>query len=236
MRLTVCPLSVGIFAASALWVTLEQRRRQKKSTYNNKQQYQVVFVLGGPGSGKGTQCQLLTERLKTKGEREWAHLSAGDLLRAERQKGGELGDLINARIAAGLLVPSEVTCKLIENAMHEIYDSEGITKFLIDGFPRSVGNADAWNATMAPPIANIAKVLSFECPEEVLTGRLLARATTSGRTDDNLAVIRKRFQTFVKEEGPIVRLYESQGKVSRIAADRPIEDIYAQVAECVKSL
>jgi UMP-CMP kinase len=113
--------------------------------------------------------------------------------------------------------------------MTQVYVETGITKFLIDGFPRSQGNADAWNATMSNHTTEF--LLSFECPEEVLVGRLLERAKTSGRTDDKVEVIRKRFQTFLREEAPIVKIYEKQGLVKRIASDKPVEDIYAEVSK-----
>jgi UMP-CMP kinase len=229
MRLTFCPFSLGVFVGSAYLMTLKLRREeQEKALLSALPSCQVVFVLGGPGAGKGTQCQLLSERLPG-----WAHLSAGDLLRAERKKGGELGDLINEKIANGQLVPSEVTCKLIENAMEDAYKEYGIDKFLIDGFPRSIGNADAWKTTMSRHQVKL--VLCFECPEEVLVGRLLERGKTSGRNDDTVEVIRKRFQTYRDEEGPIVALYEKEGKVRKIASDRSVEDIYKDTSLLIQN-
>ena len=232
MRLTVCPFSVAVFAGSAAFLTWKLRQEaEEKKRKQNAGPWKVIFVLGGPGAGKGTQCQLLVDRLG-----DWAHLSAGDLLRAERKKGGPLGDLINAKIAAGQLVPSETTCKLIENAMKEVNAKTGITKFLIDGFPRSKGNADAWNATMPADEFNVKSVLFFECPEEVLVGRLMERGQTSGRTDDTIEVIRKRFHTFQAETAPIVDFYQAKGMVHKIASDKPVEDVYAEVVEFVKRL
>jgi len=226
---SVCPFSVGVFFATALAITLQQRRQKQERENNYLPSCQVVFVLGGPGAGKGTQCELLTQRLQ-----EWAHLSAGDLLRAERKKGGELGNLINQKIASGQLVPSEVTCKLLENGMKDVYRSKGITKFLIDGFPRSEGNNTAWNATMSHHTVEF--VLNFECPEEVLVGRLLERGQTSGRNDDTIEVIRKRFHTFQQETAPIVDEYSKLGKVKMIASDKPVEAVYAEVSKLFEKL
>ena len=266
MRLRVCPFSVAVFMATAYIVTHQQRRKKKEADAKDKTKtvttdgtsspvFQVVFVLGGPGAGKGTQCHLLEERLG------WKHLSAGDLLRAERKKGGDLGDLINARLAAGELVPSEVTCQLILNAMMSHFEKGqnksalSPTRFLIDGFPRSKGNLDAWNQmTNYVPISTgqeqdpkypslncvvqVEFVLSLECPEEVLTGRLLERGKDSGRVDDaNLDIIRKRFNTFRQETEPIIEFYSSAAKqenkhlLQRIPSDQPVENVYRQIAQ-----
>uniref|UniRef100_A0A7S2V7U3 UMP/CMP kinase n=1 Tax=Entomoneis paludosa TaxID=265537 RepID=A0A7S2V7U3_9STRA len=244
VRLRVCPFSVVVFFGTAAYLTYQLRNKntQKRGgdDDNNdgtesKQQAastssstsgpcQVVFVLGGPGAGKGTQCQLLQERLSG-----WKHLSAGDLLRAERKKGGELGDLINSRIAAGALVPSEVTCQLLLNAMNETSEQ----KFLIDGFPRSQENLDAWNKTAAASgNVQLEFVLCLTCPEEVLTGRLLERGKTSGRVDDaDLSVIRKRYDTFGKETQPILDYYKAQGGdlLKQIESDQSVEQVYQQI-------
>eukprot|EP00560_Eucampia_antarctica_P006336 CAMPEP_0197823366 /NCGR_PEP_ID=MMETSP1437-20131217/706_1 /TAXON_ID=49252 ORGANISM="Eucampia antarctica, Strain CCMP1452" /NCGR_SAMPLE_ID=MMETSP1437 /ASSEMBLY_ACC=CAM_ASM_001096 /LENGTH=276 /DNA_ID=CAMNT_0043422499 /DNA_START=63 /DNA_END=893 /DNA_ORIENTATION=+ len=213
-----------------------------------KKKDQVVFVLGGPGAGKGTQCELLTERLPG-----WAHLSAGDLLRAERQKSGsELAVLINSKISAGQIVPSEITVRLLQNAMADIRSQTTIkavdppiTKFLIDGFPRSEENANVWKQQVGnnnndndndDNDVTVEFVLFLDCPEDTMTSRLLERGLTSGRNDDNLEVIRKRFQTFRKESMPIVDMYEKEGKVRKFKADRSVEDVYKEVEALIKTL
>lgn len=222
------PLSLCLFAATSAafsYHMMQQQRSSKSKDLPSLPICEVVFVLGGPGAGKGTQCALLEERLGG-----WAHLSAGDLLRAERQTGGELGDLINAKIAAGELVPSHITCKLLEKGMVSHFKSKSkTTKFLIDGFPRSHENMQAWTDTMSHHTVRF--VLYFECPEEVLVGRLLERGQTSGRNDDSIDVIRKRFHTFQKESLPIVEHVEKTGTtVHKIESDQAVEAIYIKVA------
>jgi UMP-CMP kinase len=96
--------------------------------------FEVTFVLGGPGAGKGTQCALITENYGL------CHLSAGDLLREERNSGSKLADMINSYIKEGKIVPAEVTIRLLKQAM----EKSGKTKFLIDGFPRNVENLSEW--------------------------------------------------------------------------------------------
>ena len=165
---------------------------------------------------------------------EWSHLSAGDLLRAERKRDGPTADLINSKISSGQIVPAEITCGLLKTAMEEANSVSGCTKFLIDGFPRSEGNVTAWEETMS--MHQVQFVLNFECPEEVLTGRLLERGQTSGRNDDQIDVIRKRFQTFQKECKPIVDKYAAKDMVRNVRSDQPVEDVYDEVSVIIEGL
>ena len=170
---TKCPFSYGLFLGTASLMVLWQK--QKKQSAKSETQLpalpicEVVFVLGGPGAGKGTQCALLEERLGGKEKSsKWLHLSAGDLLRAERNRKSNLSQIINSKIANGELVPSSITCKLLEQAMVQAFVDYGTTRFLIDGFPRSHENMEAWQNNEALKESTIRFVLNFECPEEVL--------------------------------------------------------------------
>lgn len=207
---------------------------------------QVIFVVGGPGSGKGTTCKLLTERLlDTNGRPKFAHLSAGDLLREERSNSSdsELSRVINENIRKGALVPSDVVCRLIEQGMERVHrDNNSIVRFLIDGFPRSHGNALAWRDTMSSKHL-VAFVLNLTCPEEVLADRLLQRgkdATDAPREDDaDLTIIHKRFQTFQTDTAPLLEWYnttEGKGLLKTVASDRPVEEVYSDVARLVQNL
>lgn len=111
-------------------------RRIVMSTVTKKPE--VLFILGGPGSGKGTLCRYIVERYG------YVHLSAGDLLREERVKpGSQYGELIETHIRNGTIVPVEITCSLLDRAMH-VSDNPH-NRFLIDGFPRNQDNLDGWN-------------------------------------------------------------------------------------------
>ncbi|KAJ3500839.1 hypothetical protein NM208_g17060 [Fusarium decemcellulare] len=180
----------------------------------------VIFVLGGPGAGKGTQCAKLVEG------HGFTHLSAGDLLRAEQQReGSQYGDLIKDYIKNGLIVPMEVTIALLENAMTEVIQKSGSSKgrFLIDGFPRKMDQAVKFEETVCP--AKL--VLFFDCPEAVMEERLLQRGQTSGRSDDNAESIRKRFRTFIETSMPVVDEYEKQGKVIKVDATPTPNEVFA---------
>eukprot|EP00979_Chaetoceros_neogracilis_P002441 scaffold424_cov127-Chaetoceros_neogracile.AAC.9 len=229
-----CPFSAFLFLSSASAYTSYIRRKAKRAmgiTCSKNKKFQVVFILGGPGAGKGTQCEMLSEKLG------WAHLSAGDLLRAERKSGSDLAEIINAKISAGQIVPSSITVTLLKNAMENIYSESGSnqTKFLIDGFPRSAENCSVWEEKMATS-SNLEFVLFLDLSEDIMTGRLLERAKTSGRNDDNLEIIRKRFKTFRDESMPIVDMYEKKGLVKTIVADRSVEDVYEEVQALFKGI
>lgn len=185
----------------------------------------VIFVLGGPGAGKGTQCANLVR------DYSFVHLSAGDLLRAEQTRSGsEFGELIKTYIREGAIVPMEVTVALLENAMKEAIATQGKKKFLIDGFPRQMDQAHKFE----DEVCESAFTLFFECSEEVMLKRLLKRGETSGREDDNIESIKKRFRTFVETSMPVVDYFEGSGKVVRIDSTTNAEGVYKQVREQVK--
>ena len=200
----------------------------------------VIFVLGGPGAGKGTQCQNLVS------DYGFGHLSAGDLLREEQDRpGSEFGEMIKSYIKEGTIVPMEVTIQLLENAMKKSMDSGDNAKklFLIDGmsispiairlshnltslgFPRKLDQAHAFERSVVPSKFT----LFFDCSEKVMEKRLLHRGETSGRADDNLESIKKRFRTFVDTSMPVVTEFESQGKVVKVSAERSPAEVYRDV-------
>lgn len=168
------------------------------------------------------------------------HLSAGDLLRAERNTpGSEFGEMIEAHIVAGTIVPVEVTCSLLANAMQRHSreraaqgDSAfGAGRFLIDGFPRNQNNFDGWQATMADKV-HLKFVLFFDCDDDVCIKRCLDRgAAGSGRSDDNEESLRKRFKTFANETLPIIQYYQKLDLVKRIDAARSPDEVYADVKQ-----
>jgi UMP-CMP kinase len=186
----------------------------------------VLFVLGGPGAGKGTQCANLVR------DYNFTHLSAGDLLRAEQDRpDSEFGQLIKDYIKDGKIVPMEVTVQLLENAMTDVVKKQGGKgKFLIDGFPRKMDQALKFEETVVPSKF----VLFFDCPEEVMQKRLLERGKTSGRTDDNEESIKKRFKVFVETSMPVVDYFEKQGRVVKVQATKTPDEVYRETREKVE--
>jgi adenylate kinase family enzyme len=184
----------------------------------------VVFVLGGPGAGKGTMCELAETQLG------WTHLSTGDLLRAEREAGGPTAKVIEKYMTSGRLVPNEITVTLLKNAMERVTRTTGKRNFLLDGFPRSLDNLEAWYEIFGRE-TELPKMLYFECPYEVLVERILGRAKFSGRSDDNIESIKLRFDTFKAETLPIVELFRKRDRCVEIDTSRGRRDVYDLVVK-----
>jgi len=174
----------------------------------------IVFVVGGPGCGKGTQCAKIVE------DYGFVHLSAGDLLRTEAAKDTETGKMINSTLKEGQLVPQEITIRLLQNAMLSLPESKG---FLIDGFPRQISQGEQFEKQ----VKRSSGLIMFDCADSTLTERLLKRAETSGRNDDNEETIKKRLALFHEKTMPVVEHYNKKAKL--IDANGTVDDVYEQV-------
>ncbi|RHZ81811.1 hypothetical protein Glove_117g573 [Diversispora epigaea] len=207
-----------LFSAYYIFIPKEKGKDKMSVSRANlsKDDVTVVFVLGGPGSGKGTQCAKLVQDFG------FVHLSAGDLLREEQErKGSEFGELIRNYIKEGKIVPMEITIALLEKAMIE-NDSN---RFLIDGFPRALDQA----LQFEKEVVESTSILFFDCPEEVMLQRLLKRGETSGRIDDNIESIKKRFVTFKSTSYPVVEHYRTLNKVHTIPCADDVNVVYSKV-------
>lgn len=187
----------------------------------------VVFVLGGPGSGKGTMCSLAQAQLG------WIHLSVGDLLRAERQVGGATANTIEQHLTAGQIVPNEITVNVLKSAMERATRRTGKINFLIDGFPRSLDNLEGWYGIYGRE-SELPEMLYFECPYDVLEKRILGRAKYSGRSDDNIESVKLRFDTFKAKTLPTLEVFQSKKKVVQVDASQGREDVYALVTKSLE--
>ncbi|XP_063872704.1 adenylate kinase isoenzyme 1-like isoform X3 [Scylla paramamosain] len=182
----------------------------------------VIFVLGGPGCGKGTQCEKIVKQYG------FTHLSSGDLLRDEVSSGSERGKALNAIMEKGDLVPLEVVLDLLAEAMlKRVSTSKG---FLIDGYPREQAQGVQFEQNILP----CTKVLYFEVPDEVMVQRLLHRAKTSGRVDDNEETIKKRLATFHKHSEPVIEYYKD--KCSTIVALASPDEVFAEVKKSLDAI
>lgn len=171
-----------------------------------------------------------TELLNLSQSYNYTHLSAGDLLRAERvREGSEVGQLIANYIKEGKIVPVEITISLLGKAMEETMEKdEKKCSFLIDGFPRNEDNLEGWKRVMTGK-ADVKFVLFFDCNNEICIDRCLERGRSSGRTDDNRESLEKRIQTYQQSTRPIIELYEKEGKVRTVDASQTVEKVFEDV-------
>jgi len=182
----------------------------------------VIWVLGGPGSGKGTQCDRIVAKYG------YTHLSSGDLLRAEVQSGSDFGKELTKIMEKGDLVPLFVVLDLLAEAM--ISKLGGSKGFLIDGYPREVAQGKEFEAEILP----CTQILYFDVSDATMTERLLNRGKSSGRVDDNEETIKKRLNTFHQHSKPVINEYAS--KCKSIPAERPVDDIFADVCSALDAL
>ena len=179
-----------------------------------------IMILGAPGSGKGTQGKVLAAHLGI------PQVSTGDLLRAAVKQGTPLGLKAKGYMDQGLLVPDEVIFGLIQ----EILDSPPAAKgVLMDGFPRTIPQAEAVDRMLAGKRRRVDRVLLLDVAEAELVQRLLARAAKEGRSDDNLESITQRLKVFHQQTAPLIAFYEGRGVVKRVAGMGTVDEIAARM-------
>jgi len=181
----------------------------------------IIFVLGGPGSGKGTVCSKLKDQLSFK------HVSTGDLLRKEVELETERGRKILETMKAGELVENEIVINLLKQAIEE---AVGPQRFLVDGFPREMSQVQSFEDAIGP----CSFVLNLECSDEVMQERLMKR----GRKDDSQETIQKRLVTFKERSLPVIEHFKKLGKVHTILqgnVDETPGEVFERALEMVAS-
>lgn len=169
-----------------------------------------LVLLGPPGAGKGTQAVILSEKLGV------PHISTGDLFRANIGEGTPLGVEAKQYIDAGKLVPTDVTARMVKSRLEEADAAGG---FLLDGFPRTVEQAEILKDLLAETGHELDGVLNFQIAEDVVVERMLAR----GRADDNEETIRTRLGVYRDETSPLIEHYGA--KIITIEAEGEVEEI-----------
>lgn len=184
----------------------------------------IIFVVGGPGSGKGTQCEKIVQKYG------YTHLSTGDLLRAEVSSGSARGKSLSSIMEKGQLVPLETVLDMLREAMLAKVDSSN--GFLIDGYPREVQQGEEFERRISQPTL----LLYVDADPETMTQRLLKRGETSGRTDDNEETIKKRLEVYYKATEPVIAYYESRGIVCKIDAKGSVESVFSEICTHLDNL
>jgi len=185
-----------------------------------------LIISGAPGSGKGTQSDLIVDRFRFK------HLSTGDLLRAELAAGSTLGKQAEQYIANGALVPDALVISMLINAID--HTGEDYSGLILDGFPRTVEQAEALEKILTERGRKIDIFLDIRVEEEELVERLLLRGKTSGRQDDNMETIRERLKVYHQKTEPVCDFYKKNGCYKRIDGRGEIEEIHGKIADILR--
>jgi adenylate kinase len=184
-----------------------------------------IVILGPPGAGKGTQAKLISE------EAGIPHVNTGDMYRAAVAAGNDLGARVKPYMDAGELVPDDLTIEVVRDRLSQADTMDG---FVLDGFPRTLPQAEALDGILGDTDREITVVLDFHLSEELAEQRLLKRALEQGREDDTPEIIHRRMETMrIPEE--LVEFYRARGLLVGIHAERSIEDVFAEVQQVLQT-
>lgn len=184
-----------------------------------------IILLGPPGAGKGTQAKKLVD------ERNMIQLSTGDMLREARTSGTEMGNKVAAIMDAGELVTDEIVIGLIEEKL----EGDNAGGFIFDGFPRTLGQADALGKLLADKGASLDAVIEMQVDDETLVQRVVNRAKEAAeagqpvRADDNAESMRTRLMEYYKKTSPLIGYYYAKGDLSSIDGLASIDEVGASI-------
>jgi len=181
----------------------------------------IVFVIGGPGCGKGTQCKRIVQNFK------YQSFSTGDLLRQYVKDKKEGYEEIENQMKEGKLISSTTLMKVLKEYIVHSRNK----KILVDGYPRNQENIDVWEKEMKE-LVEVKGALYIEVSNEEMKKRLLGR--NEGRADDNEETIAKRLTTFEKETKPIVEYFEKQGNLIKIDGMKTVDEISKEIGDKFK--
>lgn len=189
-----------------------------------------IVIFGAPGSGKGTYSARLVDIFGIE------HISTGDVLRAEIKNCTELGKIAKGYIDNGQLIPDELMIGILAN----VYDNlpEGSKGVILDGFPRTIAQAEALKSMFAERGEKLSTVIDLEVSEEILMMRLLRRAQIEGRADDNEETIRKRFSVYHNQTQPLANFFQQEGVLKTFEYTDEIgpEGMVQAIAAYIKTL
>jgi adenylate kinase len=183
-----------------------------------------LLLLGPQGSGKGTQAKRISADYGI------PQVATGEMFRAAIAEGSELGKRVEPILAAGELVPDELTIALIKERLG------GEDGFVLDGFPRNLDQAEALDGLLQELGKPLDAILFFDLPEEVAIERMVRRAHEEGRADDKPDVMRRRLDVYREKTLPVVEHYRVTGKLIPLHAQRSIDEVYREVQDALEQL
>ena len=186
-----------------------------------------IVMLGAPGAGKGTQAVRIAE---THGI---PHISTGEMLRAAIAAGSELGQKVKGIVESGALVPDELIVEVIRERLAQPDAKNG---FVLDGFPRTIVQAEALDALLAELGRPLEIVLELELAEETAVERMLGRAAEQGRADDTPEVIKNRFEVYRRQTEPLSNYYRSTGILVAIDSSPGMDEVFAEIERVLATL
>lgn len=184
-----------------------------------------LILFGPPGAGKGTQAKLIQETYNI------PHLSTGEIFRSAIKNETELGKEIKTLLDKGELVPDDTVVALVEEELQKDTYDDG---YILDGFPRTVAQAEALDEIYEKKGEQLSAFLMLEVPEDELITRILNRG--QGRSDDTEDGIKHRLEVYREETKPVIDYYEQQDRVKRIDGVGSIEEIFGRIKETLDKL
>jgi len=181
-----------------------------------------IVIFGAPGSGKGTQSDLIIKKYGLH------HISTGEILREEMVNQTELGIIAEGYVSKGQLVPDDLIIKMLAEVLDRVPNEKG---FIFDGFPRTLEQGEALDKLLKEKGTSILAALNLDVEENILIERLLKRGELSGRKDDNLETIQARLEVYRQQTEPLKDFYRKQGKNVNIKGTGNVEDIFEQICE-----
>lgn len=186
-----------------------------------------IVLLGAPGSGKGTQATILTEREGV------PHISTGVLLRAAVEEGTALGRKARSIMDRGELVPDDVMLGLIEERLQARDAGRG---FILDGYPRNLNQAAALDELLERLGKPLDLAIQIDVDAEQVIARIARRAQEEGRSDDSEETVRKRMQVYEEQTAPVVDHYARKGLLTRVLGEGSIEEVNQRIMAALKAL
>lgn len=187
-----------------------------------------IVIFGAPGSGKGTQSDLMIKKYGL------GHISTGDVLRNEIKNGTELGKTAKGYIDNGQLIPDELMVSILASVYDGFgTDHEGV---IFDGFPRTIPQAEALKAMLAERGHKVAAMIELDVPEDELMTRLIKRGQESGRSDDNEETIRKRLGVYHSQTAPLIEWYDKENIHHHIDGLGELDRIFADICAVIDNL